>query len=121
MLKFGIKSAIFGTAVYYTIDKGVWKDSSTTAALYEDLEKGASPYVGELKKQIPYELPPLPSNDRLSYLFKYYWNSGVKASFRFLVDLPEHVSDLTVKTIDIVSASLDSGEQSANLTPAKDK
>ncbi|KAI8424097.1 hypothetical protein MSG28_002704 [Choristoneura fumiferana] len=110
MLKFGVKSAILGSAVYYTIEKGVWKDSATTAALYEDLEKGASPYVGELKKQIPYELPPLPSNDRVSYLFKYYWNSGVKATFRFLVDLPTHVSDLTNKTIDLVSSTLESVE-----------
>lgn len=51
-----MKSAVLGSAVYYTIDKGVWKDSATTSALYEDLEKGVSPYVGELKKQIPYEV-----------------------------------------------------------------
>lgn len=54
--RFGIKSALLGSAVYYTIDKGVWKDSATTSALYEELEKGVSPYVGELKKQIPYEV-----------------------------------------------------------------
>lgn len=54
--RFGIKSAVLGTAVYYTIDKGVWKDSATTSALYDELEKGVSPYVGELKKQIPYEV-----------------------------------------------------------------
>lgn len=55
-LRFGIKSAILGSAVYYTIDKGVWKDSETTSELYEELEKGVSPYVGELKKQIPYDV-----------------------------------------------------------------
>lgn len=54
--RFGIKSAILGGAVYYTIDKGMWKDSSTTNAIYEDLEKGISPYVGELKNKIPYEV-----------------------------------------------------------------
>lgn len=55
--RFGIKSAILGSAVYYTVDKGVWKDSATTSELYEELEKGVSPYVGEFKKQIPYEVP----------------------------------------------------------------
>lgn len=51
-----MKSAVLGGAVYYTIDKGVWKDSSVTTAIYEDLEKGVSPYVGELRKQVPYEV-----------------------------------------------------------------
>ncbi|XP_059056782.1 MICOS complex subunit MIC13 homolog QIL1 [Achroia grisella] len=106
MLKFGLKSAILGSAVYYTVDKGIWKDSSTTTALYEDLEKGVSPYVGELKKQIPYELPPLPSNDRISYLFKYYWNCGVKTTFQFLVDLPTHTSNAATKTYNLISSSL---------------
>ncbi|KAJ0178947.1 hypothetical protein K1T71_005722 [Dendrolimus kikuchii] len=107
MLKFGVKSAVLGSAVYYTIDKGVWKDSATTSALYEDLESGVSPYVGELKKQIPYELPPLPSNDRVSYLFKYYWNCGVKATFRFLVDLPSHTTNAATKAYDFISTSLE--------------
>ncbi|CAF4814313.1 unnamed protein product [Pieris macdunnoughi] len=107
MLKFGIKSAILGSAVYYTVDKGVWKDSTTTAELYKELEDGVSPYVGELKKQIPYELPPLPTNDRISYLFKYYWNSGVKATFRFLVNLPTHTSNAAVKSYEFISSSLE--------------
>ncbi|XP_013200207.1 MICOS complex subunit MIC13 homolog QIL1 [Amyelois transitella] len=110
MLKFGIKSAVLGSAVYYTIDKGVWKDSSTTSALYEDLEKGVSPYVGELKKQIPYELPPLPSNDRLTYLFKYYWNCGVKSTFRFLVDLPTHTSNAATSVYEMISSSINTSE-----------
>ncbi|XP_045766113.1 MICOS complex subunit MIC13 homolog QIL1 [Maniola jurtina] len=112
MIKFAVKSALLGSAVYYTVDKGVWKDSSTTSELYDELEKGVSPYVGELKKQIPYELPPLPSNDRLSYLFKYYWNSGVKATFRFLVDLPTHASDAAIKTYNFVSESLEPNQSS---------
>lgn len=56
VFRFAVKSAILGSAVYYTVDKGVWKDSNTTSELYEELEKGVSPYVGELKKQIPYEV-----------------------------------------------------------------
>ncbi|CAH2229927.1 MICOS complex subunit MIC13 homolog QIL1-like [Pararge aegeria] len=107
MLKFTVKSAILGSAVYYTVDKGVWKDSTTTSELYEELEKGVSPYAGELRKQIPYELPPLPSNDRLTYLFKYYWNCGVKTTFRFLVDLPTHASNAAIKTYDFVSSSVE--------------
>ncbi|CAK1545917.1 unnamed protein product [Leptosia nina] len=107
MLKFGIKSAILGSAVYYTVDKGVWKDSATTSELYKELENGVSPYVGELRKQIPYELPPLPSNDRISYLFKYYWNSGVKTTFRFLVDLPDHTSNAALSTYEFMSSLLE--------------
>lgn len=131
--RFGIKSAILGSTVYYTVDRGIWKDSATTAELYKELDDGISPYVGELKKQIPYEvnmiiyfaniiepikifivfryfqLPPLPTNDRISYLFKYYWNTGVKATFKFLVDLPTHTSDAAVKTYEFIS-SLDQNE-----------
>ncbi|XP_022825030.1 MICOS complex subunit MIC13 homolog QIL1 [Spodoptera litura] len=114
MLKFGVKSAVLGSAVYYTIDKGVWKDSATTSALYDELEKGVSPYVGEIKKQIPYELPPLPTNDRASYLFKHYWNNGVKATFSFLVDLPTHTSNACSKAYDYINSALDAGEQSVS-------
>lgn len=110
MLKFGVKSVLLGSAVYYTIDKGVWKDSATTAAIYDELEKGMSPYVGELKSQVPYELPALPSNDRISYLFKYYWNCSVKATFRFLVELPTHTSNAAFKTYDFISSSLETPE-----------
>ncbi|CAH0729308.1 unnamed protein product, partial [Brenthis ino] len=121
MLKFGIKSAILGSAVYYTVDKGVWKDSATTSELYEELENGVSPYVGEFKKQIPYELPPLPSNDRLTYLCKYYWNSGVKATFRFLVDLPSHATNAATKTYDFISTSLETAEPSVDSSQEKAK
>ncbi|GBP35905.1 MICOS complex subunit MIC13 homolog QIL1 [Eumeta japonica] len=113
MLRFSIKSAILGSAVYYTVDKGVWKDSQTTSALYEELEKGVSPYAGEFKKKIPYELPPLPSSDRLSYLFKYYWNCGVKATFRFLADLPTHSTNAAIRSYEYISSSLDSSLSSA--------
>ncbi|XP_045447046.1 MICOS complex subunit MIC13 homolog QIL1 [Melitaea cinxia] len=121
MLRFGIKSAILGSAVYYTVDKGVWKDSATTSELYEELEKGVSPYVGEFKKQIPYELPPLPSNDRLTYLFKYYWNSGVKATFRFLVDLPTHATNAASKSYNYISAALEAAESTSTTSQEKAK
>ncbi|KPJ02896.1 PREDICTED: MICOS complex subunit MIC13 homolog [Papilio xuthus] len=105
MIKFGIKSAVLGSAVYYTVDKGVWKDSETTRELYEELEKGMSPYVGEFKKQIPFELPPLPSNDRVSYLFKYYWNCGVKSTFQFLINLPTHTTNAITLAYDKISSA----------------
>ncbi|XP_026322355.1 MICOS complex subunit MIC13 homolog QIL1 [Hyposmocoma kahamanoa] len=115
MLKFGIKSAVLGGAVYYTIDKGMWKDSATTNALYEELEKGISPYVGELKKKIPYELPPLPTNDRASYLLKYYWNTGVKNTFKLLVDLPTHASNATIKVYQLVASTMQAAEPSQDV------
>ncbi|CAH0407243.1 unnamed protein product [Chilo suppressalis] len=121
MIKFGVKSAVLGAAVYYTIDKGVWRDSSVTSAIYDDLEQGASPYVGELKKQIPYELPPLPSNDRVSYLFKYYWNSGVKATFRFLVDLPTHASNTADSALSLISSAINTGETNPSSSQEKVK
>ncbi|XP_041971285.1 MICOS complex subunit MIC13 homolog QIL1 [Aricia agestis] len=119
MLKFGVKSAILGTAVYYTVEKGVWKDSSTSSELYNELEKGVSPYVGELKKQVPYELPPLPSNDKVSYLCKHYWNTGVKATFRFLINLPDHATNAVTKTYNSLSAALEPVEPSSKSSDGK--
>ncbi|VVC97703.1 unnamed protein product [Leptidea sinapis] len=124
MIKFGIKSAVLGSAIYYTVDKGVWKDSATTSELYKELENGASPYVGELRKQIPYEarlLPPLPSNDRISYLFKYYWNSGVKATFKFLVNLPDHTSNVVMKSYNYIANAIEPSEQTTNTSPGDTK
>lgn len=77
--RFGVKSAVLGSAVYYTVDKGVWKDSATTSAIYEDLESGVSPYVGELKKQIPYEVCWL----RLFKLLLYYFHVGNLIGFSY--------------------------------------
>lgn len=57
-------------------------------------------------------MPPLPSNDRVSYLFKYYWNCGVKSTFRFLVDLPTHATDAAVKSYNYINSALDSFESS---------
>lgn len=68
---------------------------------------------------ISLQLPPLPSNDRLSYLMKYYWNCGVKTTFNFLVNLPTHTSNAAVKTYEFISSSLDGAEQITNQSQEK--
>lgn len=67
-----------------------------------------------LKYLFMLQLPPLPSNDRVSYLMKYYWNCGVKTTFNSLVNLPTYTSNAAAKVYEIVSSSLDTAEQNAN-------
>lgn len=61
----------------------------------------------------------MPSNDHISYLCKYYWNSGVKATFKFLIDLPDHTSNVMSKTYGMISTALEPVEPSKN--PSKDQ
>lgn len=41
-----------GGVVYYTIDEGVWRDSTHTTELYSKIYKNLAPYV----KEVPVEV-----------------------------------------------------------------
>lgn len=77
------------SAIYFTIDKGVWKDSETTSVLYEDLKKKIKPLMKPVLEQIPFELPKLPKTGDMVSTAKTTWNKGVLASCLFLIGLPE--------------------------------
>lgn len=59
-------------------------------------------------------MPALPSNDRFSYLFKHYWNTGVKTTFSFLIDLPTHTSNIVSKSYELIVSTLDAEESSSS-------
>ncbi|KAK6644432.1 hypothetical protein RUM43_000699 [Polyplax serrata] len=89
LLRFGVKAGIMSSAVYLTIDKGVWKDSETTTALYEDIKNKVTPLVEPIAEQVPFTLPQLPKTGDVVSTAKTAWNKGVMASCLFLVELPE--------------------------------
>lgn len=43
----------------------------------------------------------------MTYLFKYYWNSGVKATFRFLIDLPTHATNAASKSYEFINSVIE--------------
>lgn len=77
------------SAVYLTIDNGVWKDSETTGQLYENIRNKIKPYMKPIVEQIPFELPELPKTGDIVSTAKTTWNKGVMASCLFLIELPE--------------------------------
>ncbi|EEB10597.1 conserved hypothetical protein [Pediculus humanus corporis] len=97
LIRFGLKAGIISSAVYITIDKGVWKDSEITSQLYQDLKTTIKPYVKPVLEQIPFQFPELPKAGDLVSTAKTTWNKGVISSCLFLAELPDLTWDLTKK------------------------
>ncbi|XP_030756719.1 MICOS complex subunit MIC13 homolog QIL1 isoform X2 [Sitophilus oryzae] len=102
MIKFAIKAAIAGTAVYYIKEQGIFNKSDESIESYRKLKQAVSPYIQDVTSQIPIELPEIPPTDNVSQLATEYWNRGVRASFAFLVRLPECSKHYIKKGVDQV-------------------
>ncbi|XP_014246276.1 MICOS complex subunit MIC13 homolog QIL1 [Cimex lectularius] len=102
LVKVGTKLGIVGTTIYYSVEYGVWKDSSKTEQLYKDLYKLAVP----LLKEVPIETPELPKAAEVSLYVKTSWNHGIVTATKFILDLPEHASTLYRYSADWVSNQL---------------
>ncbi|XP_076259576.1 MICOS complex subunit MIC13 homolog QIL1-like isoform X2 [Rhynchophorus ferrugineus] len=105
MIKFAIKAAIAGTAVYYVNEQGIWNKSEESIQSYKRLRTAVDPYIQEVTKQIPVELPEIPQTDNVPQLGKECWNRGVKASFAFLVKLPNYTVEYSNKAVDALLAN----------------
>ncbi|KAF7269186.1 hypothetical protein GWI33_017762 [Rhynchophorus ferrugineus] len=70
MIKFAIKAAIAGTAVYYVNEQGIWNKSEESIQSYKRLRTAVDPYIQEVTKQIPVELPEIPQTDNVPQLVK---------------------------------------------------
>ncbi|RZC33670.1 hypothetical protein BDFB_005956 [Asbolus verrucosus] len=102
MFRFSVKVGLAGGAVYYLNKEGVWKESNESLKAYDKLNTALEPYVAEVKKQIPFETPPIPSGDRASHVIKQYWNKGVVATFQFVGRLPHQLNTWTKTGINSI-------------------
>ncbi|XP_063227575.1 MICOS complex subunit MIC13 homolog QIL1 [Bacillus rossius redtenbacheri] len=101
-VKFGVKTGIAGAAIYYTVQEGLWDDAERSEQLYKKICSTALPYI----KEVPVEVPDLPKIDDMCHGAQSYWNKGIKISFSFLGDLPQHVTTWTKTGILKVSEQL---------------
>lgn len=106
--RLAVKSAIVYGAVRYTVDKGVWADSDRTQKLYNEMCNSMCPHVTSLKKQLPIEFPLMPSSGEMCFVAKYYYNQGVKATFRFVHMMPCYLGQWAKKGKDALNKALDS-------------
>lgn len=114
-MKVGIATA----AVYYIKEQNVWRSSNESVETLERLKGVCKPYVQEMTSQIPVEVliilssndyfitywflfqfPALPETDRVSSLAKESWNRGVLVTFNFIANLPEKVTEWSLKGIE---------------------
>ncbi|KAJ3641125.1 hypothetical protein Zmor_027643 [Zophobas morio] len=102
MIRFAIKAGLAAGAVYYIKEEGIWKESQEALKAYDKLNTAMEPYVGEIRKQIPFELPKIPASDRTTENIQLYWNKGVTSSFEFLSELPGLVSTWTRNGVNAV-------------------
>ncbi|ERL85466.1 hypothetical protein D910_02885 [Dendroctonus ponderosae] len=98
--RFAIKAGLAASAIYYVREQGVWKNSDETIETGKRLKSAVSPYIEEVKAQIPIELPVVPQTENACQLAKEYWNAGVRATFAFLVKLPDYSCEYTKKGRD---------------------
>jgi hypothetical protein len=102
MFRFSIKVGLAATAVYYLNKEGVWKESHESLKTYNRLNTTLEPYIKEVQKQIPIELPEIPKNERTSQTVKLYWNKGVLSTFQFLSELPHLLNTWTQNGITAI-------------------
>ncbi|XP_026684735.1 MICOS complex subunit MIC13 homolog QIL1, partial [Diaphorina citri] len=115
--RFGTKVGLVGAAVYYTNEYGVWQDADSSAKVVQELRKlyhqQVSPYVKDVKTNVPLEVPEIPSISDIGHSLGSSWNSGVLSTFNFLANLPSHVNQWTTDASNFINKQLEaSGESS---------
>ncbi|XP_066149831.1 MICOS complex subunit MIC13 homolog QIL1-like [Euwallacea fornicatus] len=102
IITFAIKAGLAGTAVYYVRNQGIWNTSEEAIEASKRVKTAVDPYLNDLLRQIPFELPNVPESENMCQLTKEYWNVGVKTTFRFLVQLPSCSRALMRKGADFL-------------------
>ncbi|XP_044262276.1 MICOS complex subunit MIC13 homolog QIL1 [Tribolium madens] len=92
MFRFAIKAGLAASAVYYLNNEGIWKESNESLKAYDKLNTTLKPYVQEVRKQVPFELPEIPSGGSKVYNIQTCWNTGVTSTFQFLSELPNKMN-----------------------------
>ncbi|EDW79945.1 uncharacterized protein Dwil_GK17742 [Drosophila willistoni] len=85
---FLVRGGLVAGAVYYTRKAGIWGSTEETEKLYNNVKNQLCPYVQQVQKKLPFEVPQLPKTGEMRFLAKHYYNEGVKSSFRFIHMLP---------------------------------
>lgn len=109
LVKFSAKIGAVGGTIYYTNSIGVWGDSADTEKAYKTVYGLVSPYLAE----VPVEVPELPHLTDITSSMKNYWNSGVLATGKFLLELPQISTSLMKEGYDFVSTQIDPPKESS--------
>ncbi|XP_060526107.1 MICOS complex subunit MIC13 homolog QIL1 [Cylas formicarius] len=107
MIKFAVKVGLAASAVYYTKQQGIWRDSDESLKAYNKIKSELCPYVKQITSRVPIELPQVPKADSATLLLKQCWNKGVHASFVFLINLPEYTKEYTRKGLETLTSNED--------------
>ncbi|XP_054280625.1 MICOS complex subunit MIC13 homolog QIL1 [Macrosteles quadrilineatus] len=99
ILRSGTKFGIVGGACYYSVQSGLWADTTQTEQLYKELYKSAAPYM----KHTVIEVPELPKFSDFTKVICKKWNDSVIASTDFLMHLPSHLSNFASTSFEKVN------------------
>ncbi|KAK3931152.1 MICOS complex subunit MIC13-like protein QIL1 [Frankliniella fusca] len=111
LIKVGFKASILTSAVYYTIDQGLWEDTESADKIYSDIYQAAAPYF----KEVPVEVPELPSVSGLAALIKFYYNQGIISTGNFLKDLPSNAASVAEELQSTLSTMLEAPPSQENV------
>lgn len=116
VIRFGTKVGIVGASVYYSNEYGVWGDADSSIKVIGDVRslyhQHISPYVKEVKTNVSVEVPEIPSLSQISNSALSSWNSGVLYTFKFLVNLPSHLSQWTADASNFINKQLEASNES---------
>ncbi|XP_049842393.1 MICOS complex subunit MIC13 homolog QIL1 [Schistocerca gregaria] len=119
LIKFGLKAGVAGGAVYYTVEQGVWNDSNRTTELHRRIQENMRPLIQQIP--IDMKIPDLPKSGELSHDAQHLWNSGVKATFSFLGDLPSLLTGWSIQGYQVLREQLSSSQQTNQQAHSTDK
>ncbi|XP_022188168.2 MICOS complex subunit MIC13 homolog QIL1 [Nilaparvata lugens] len=104
ILKFGTKVGIFGGAIYYSKQLGVWSNSERTTQLLLEGINYVKPYIKDVP--VPVETTRVPSMAELVSSSKSSWNNGVLATSTFLSNLPSNAVVWSKSAMDFINQQL---------------
>lgn len=100
-----MKAGICYAAVYETRELGFWGDSEQSHKLYKRIQNTMEPVCKTVRETV--NPPPLPSSGEVGFIANYYYNEGVKGTFRFIKMIPCYIGQGMKKANDALKAATD--------------
>ncbi|XP_011306001.1 uncharacterized protein [Fopius arisanus] len=94
LIRFAAKSSLTGGFIYYTVQGGLWSSPEDSIKFYQGIYSKITPYIKEYASpDITAGIATVPSATTMIGCSRGVWNKAVKISFRFLSELPAHMSN----------------------------
>lgn len=114
LFRLTVKSAIVGGAVYFTKEEGIWGNGEKAEKVCQKYCKLSDPYVSQVKKSIPFDMPKMPPSGQMTFLTQHYYNRAIINSIDFIHMAPCYMGQMMKKGKDALEKALEQPPPSAS-------